>query len=47
MLVWFVVDSALSAVHGAWFNIAIANVPCLVVVGVPLVRLRPYFRGQD
>jgi hypothetical protein len=47
VLVWFVVDSALSALHGAWFNIAIANVPCLVVVGVPLVRLRPYFRRQD
>lgn len=47
VLVWFVVDSALSALHGAWFNIAIANVPCLVVLGVPLVRLGPYFRSQD
>jgi hypothetical protein len=43
VLVWFVVDSGLSALHGAWFNIAIANVPCLLVLGVPLVYLRPYF----
>jgi hypothetical protein len=46
VLVWFVVDSGLSALHGAWFNIAIANVPCLVVVGVPLVYLRAYFRER-
>ena len=36
VLAWFVIDSTCSALHGAWFNLAQANVPCLVVVLVCL-----------
>ncbi len=32
VLAWFLVDSARSAMEGAWFNLWIVNVPCLVLV---------------
>lgn len=32
---WFVVDTAMSLVHGAWFNVAMVNVPTLVVLAYP------------
>ena len=35
MLAWFVVDASASAVHGAWFNVWMIDVPSLVAVAVP------------
>ena len=43
VLIWFALDTGLCAVHQAWFNVLIVNVPCLAVLGVPLLALRPYF----
>lgn len=37
ILGWFVVDSTMSLVHGAAFNVAMINVPTLVAMAVPLV----------
>lgn len=45
MLLWFGVDSAVSAVHGAWFNIYQINLMPLVIFGVPLIATRPMFRA--
>ena len=41
-LAWFFVDTTGSALQGAWFNIALINVPSLIAVGLPvwLVRRR-------
>jgi hypothetical protein len=35
-LVWFVVDSAVSVAHGAWFNVLMINLTTLLLVGLPL-----------
>lgn len=35
-LLWFTVDSAVSIVHGAWFNVLMINLTTLVLVGLPL-----------
>lgn len=40
LCVWFVLDSGMSAWLGAWFNIWLVNLPCLLITGVPLLRIR-------
>lgn len=42
---WFLVDTAASLAHGAAFNVLLVNVPCALVMGVPLVALYPRFRS--
>lgn len=42
---WFLVDSAASIYHGALFNVWLVNLPCIVVLSIPLVALYPRFRG--
>ena len=37
ILLWFVVDSASSLYFGAVFNVTIVNLPCLLILGIPLV----------
>lgn len=32
MTLWFIVDSAVSLAHGAWFNVAYVNLPALLVM---------------
>jgi hypothetical protein len=44
VLVWFGLDTAASLRHGAWFNVVIVNVPCLILLGIPLLALRRAFR---
>lgn len=39
VLGWFIVDSTMCLWHGAWFNVAMINVPTLVAVGLPLWRV--------
>lgn len=39
VLTWFLVDSAASIAHGAWFNVWIVNVPCLTALAIPLIGL--------
>lgn len=40
LLLWFCVDSAVSAFHGAYFNVYLINLVPLVVFGVPLMATR-------
>lgn len=47
LLLWFCLDSAFSVVHGAWFNVLLVNVPCLLLLGVPLIRLRTFFSNAS
>jgi hypothetical protein len=35
MLGWFLVDATASAVHGAWFNVWMIDVPSLLAVALP------------
>lgn len=39
-LLWFVVDSGVSALHGAYFNIYLINLMPLVTFGIPLFATR-------
>lgn len=43
LAVWFVLDSTFSVLHGAVFNVWLVNVPCIVIMGLPLVMLRRSF----
>ena len=43
---WFLLDSVYSISVGAWFNVLIVNIPCLMLVGIPLVFTAPVFYGQ-
>lgn len=40
LFAWFIVDSSVSSLHRAWFNLALVNVPTLVVMLPPLIALR-------
>jgi hypothetical protein len=46
MLLWFCVDSTVSALHGAYFNIYLINLVPVLVFGVPLIATWPMF-GKD
>jgi len=37
ILTWFTIDSAYSLWAGAVFNLVIVNIPCLLLIGIPLV----------
>ncbi len=39
-LIWFVVDSGMSALHGAYFNIYLINIFPLLIFGIPLYATR-------
>jgi len=41
VMAWFVVDSSMSILHGAWFNVVVVNVPTLVAMAYPVWRARP------
>jgi hypothetical protein len=43
ILLWFCVDSTVSALHGAYFNIYLINLVPLLVFGVPLMATRAMF----
>lgn len=43
MLLWFCVDSTVSALHGAYFNIYLINLVPLLFFGVPLMATRSAF----
>ena len=40
---WFCIDCSSCVFHGAWFNILIVNIPCIIVLGIPLAGLRNSF----
>jgi len=39
-LLWFVVDSGMSVLHGAYFNVYLINIFPLIVFGIPLFATR-------
>ncbi len=43
LLLWFMLDSAASLFHGMLANVMIVNIPCLIVMGLPLLALRRAF----
>lgn len=43
LLLWFILDSGASIVHGMIANVLIVNIPCLVVMGLPLLAMRRAF----
>jgi len=43
LLAWFLVDSAACCIHGAYFNVAMVNIPALLILGIPLAMLRKAF----
>jgi len=40
---WFVLDTVMSLYHGALFNVLIVNIPCVLVLALPLRGLRKDF----
>ncbi|HTF81827.1 MAG TPA: hypothetical protein VL947_08885 [Cytophagales bacterium] len=42
---WFVLDTTMSLIHKAYFNILIANIPCLLVM-LPIFFTRRYFKEK-
>ena len=45
ILTWFLLDSAFSISVGAWFNVFIVNIPCLLLTGIPLACTASRFYG--
>jgi len=43
LLSWFIIDSSISFFYGAIFNIAMINLPALILIGLPLVMTRKVF----
>jgi hypothetical protein len=43
LLLWFILDSAASLFHGMLANVLIVNIPCLIIMGLPLLALRRAF----
>ena len=41
---WFCVDTTVSLLHGALFNVLLVNIPALVLLATPLIALRAEFR---
>lgn len=44
ILLWFVIDSAMSTLHGAFFNVWMINLPVLLLVILPLAMTYTDFR---
>ncbi len=44
LLSWFVIDTAISLYYGAIHNILLINMVALLLIGLPLVMTRKYFR---
>lgn len=40
VFLWFTIDSTMCATHGAWFNVLMVNVPCVLVVTAAVLRHR-------
>lgn len=40
---WFILDTSMSALRGAWFNIVLANIPSLIAM-LPIIFTRKYFK---
>ena len=47
MLLWFLVDSAMSIHHGAWFNVWMTNLFPVALIGLPLAMTYRFFQAND
>jgi hypothetical protein len=45
ILLWFLIDSTLSIVHGAFFNVWMINIPSLLLIMIPLLFTIKFFHG--
>jgi len=43
-LSWFLIDSSLSIMHGALYNVLLINIPAMILIGLPLIFTARYFR---
>lgn len=41
---WFILDTTISAIYGAWFNIVLANIPSLIAM-LPILFTKKYFKN--
>ena len=46
-LIWFSLDTLFCLLTGAYFNILIVNIPCLIFMAIPLLALRPHFQTDN
>jgi hypothetical protein len=46
-LLWLTVDTAVSVLHGAYFNIYLINIFPLIVFGIPLFATRSILKKKD
>jgi hypothetical protein len=47
ILLWFTIDSTLSILHGAFFNVWMINIPSLLLTLIPLLFTRKFFKPAD
>ncbi len=47
ILLWFVTDSTLSILHGAFFNVWMINIPSLLLTLIPLVFTFKFFHAGN
>lgn len=47
ILFWFTLDTIFSVVQRAFFNIWLVNIPCLLLIGIPLVMNLRSFTNAD
>lgn len=47
ILLWFITDSTLSLLHGAFFNVWMINIPALLATMIPLLFTHRYFRTEN
>lgn len=45
-VLWFVLDTTMSLIHGAGFNVLLANIPSLMMMG-PVFFTRKYFESDS
>lgn len=47
LITWFIIDSGVSIIHDAWFNVWMINIWTLLLNGLPLVMTYKYFANEE
>ena len=45
LLSWFLIDSVISIYYGAVYNVILINLIALILIGIPLIATRNYFKN--
>lgn len=45
--VWFLLDTVMSVVRGGVFNVWLVNIPCIILLAIPLVGIYPMFADRQ